>query len=119
MSDNYWSDYSLFIKRSEELTNISPAGLIDQYEEFINGLTNDYYPDDLGYEFENDFYVRQLIDKVINDILLQNNQMLIDFNEKIKMLDINCKRFLIIEEQKKDWWENVKINQDEIKKANR
>jgi hypothetical protein len=118
MSDNYWNDYTLFIKRTEELTYISPAELIERDDEFIKGLADGYYYDDLGYEFDNDFYIRELIDRVISDIQLQNNQLLVDFNEKIKMLDINCKRFLIIDDQKKDWWKNVKINQDEIKKAN-
>jgi hypothetical protein len=59
MSDNYWDDYTLFIKRTEELTDISPAELIERYEEFISGLTDDYYYDDLGYEFDNDFYIRK------------------------------------------------------------
>ncbi len=65
--EKYWKDYTEFIKEVENLTELSPAELLSQYEILIAEL-NDIEEEDYlewQYEFDFDLWTRKKIQNVI------------------------------------------------------
>ena len=118
--EKYWKDYTEFIKEVENLTELSPANLLSQYEILIAELNDIEEKDYLEwqYEFDYDLWTRQKIQNVIDHKPISENILLNQFKEKINRLDSELKKHILNSDQI-DWWKNPKIDFKNGNKASR
>ncbi len=118
--EKYWKDYTEFIKEVENLTELSPAELLSQYEILIAEL-NDIEEEDYlewQYEFDFDLWTRKKIQNVIDHKPISENILLNEFKEKINEMDSELKKHILNSDQI-DWWNNPKIDFKNENKASR
>lgn len=108
MNEQYWTDYTLFIKRTEEIASMSPSDLLDAYETLIKELENADKSSvfEWVYEEMRTDYTRMLIQKVADDELLEENILKTEFLEKIALFDLRMEKFIKPEFKSIDWRRN-------------
>ncbi|MCB9056390.1 MAG: hypothetical protein H6549_11065 [Chitinophagales bacterium] len=106
----YWKDYTEFINEVEKLTEFSPADLLTRYKELIKELNNadEEYYFEWQYEFDDDLWTRQRIQKVIDYKQISENILLRDFKEQIELMDSELKKHIQNSGQT-DWWNNPEL----------
>jgi hypothetical protein len=104
-SGQYWSDYTFFIKRVEELTGFSPSDLLELYDDVVMKLGGKdgsdleaWINEDL---FDIDFI--GLIYLVIEDETLSGNILKTEFAESISHIEKQFEEFLLPEFKETDW----------------
>lgn len=117
-NEKYWADHSEFIKEVENLTGLSPANLLAEYQSLIADLTyidQDFYLE-FPSEFNYDLEIRQKIQNVMDLKQISENILLKEFKEEIKKLDSELKKYILISDQI-DWWNSPKIHFKNRKKG--
>jgi hypothetical protein len=103
--ENYWNDYTFFIKRTEELTKYSPSELLELYEDFVIKLSGEDGGDlevwINDYLFDVDFI--RLIYLVIEDQQLSGNILKDEFAENVSKIQTQFEEFLLPEFKQTDW----------------
>jgi hypothetical protein len=119
--DKYWSDYSFFIKRTEELTRYGPSSLLEFYGDFVTELQEGV---GVGFEESMDddvepFDFIRLSYVVIDDEKLRTNVLKEEFEQNVKRIEERLKQFLFPHVNDVDWQRNLKTEYVDWSKAKR
>lgn len=104
-NQQYWSDYTFFIKRVEELTGFSPNDLLELYDDFVIKLGGQNGSDLKAWINEDLFDIDfiGLIYLVIEDEALSGNILKTEFAENISHIEKRFEDFLLPEFKDTDW----------------
>jgi len=113
-NSQYWKEYTEFLQKTNDLTNLSPIELQTKYEELIEEFKECQENENTKIEYELDYelLIRNDIQLVLLNKDLCDNRFRNEFEAKVVALDLEIKQFLICDENKMDWWNSYSIKKN-------
>lgn len=121
-NEQYWKDFTTFIKEVEKIARVSPSNLLEAYQYIVDGLEtgtllsdlHEWEPEDVANDEDGFSITIRDVHKVINNEILQKNLLYTRWAERVIELDEqmikHIKTEFLITNEWKSWFRFKMLN---------